>query len=114
MTAARIVLCIGGLLLTAGPALAQAPSDERAADTSAPADSLWQLDMDPVVVTATRTERQTDEVAVPVSVIGQDEIAHRERRGPRTSWPISPALRSTTIMARAFRCVGSVPNTRWF
>jgi outer membrane receptor for ferrienterochelin and colicins len=42
-------------------------------DTTA-ADSLWQLDMTPVVVTATRAERRADEVAVPVSVIGQQEI----------------------------------------
>ena len=51
--------------------MAQAPS---AADTAAVADSLWQMEMAPVVVTATRAERQADEVSVPVSVIGQEEI----------------------------------------
>ena len=51
--------------------MAQAPS---AADTAVVADSLWQMEMAPVVVTATRAERPADEVSVPVSVIGQKEI----------------------------------------
>ena len=68
-----------GLLLALGlviPALAQSPTD-RSADAAPPADSLWQLSLDPVVVTATRTERRADEVAVPVSVIGRQEIESR-------------------------------------
>ena len=70
----RIPAWIVILLLGVGSALAQTPSTEGEEATSAPADSLWQLDMDPVVVTATRGERRPDEVAVPVSVIGQREI----------------------------------------
>lgn len=69
----RSLLLLCSLLLVlgpAGPAVAQAP-----ADTTAPADSLWQLNMAPVVVTATRAERRADEVGVPVSVIGTEEIA---------------------------------------
>ena len=75
MTLTRLAVCclcatLGGIILgAAAPALAQMP-----ADTTAPADSLWQLALDPVVVTATRAERRADEVAVPVSVIGQQEI----------------------------------------
>jgi outer membrane receptor for ferrienterochelin and colicins len=70
----RIPAWIVVLLLGAGAALAQTPSTQGEKSTSTPADSLWQLDMDPVVVTATRAERRTDEVAVPVSVIGRQEI----------------------------------------
>ena len=71
MTPFRALLCSLLLVLgAAAPAAAQAP-----ADTTAPADSLWRLDMAPVVVTATRAERRADEVAVPVSVIGQEEMA---------------------------------------
>jgi len=64
-----------GLVLAwglAGPAPAQVPQD-----APAPADSLWRIEMDSVVVTATRTERRTDDVAVPVSAIGQQEIESR-------------------------------------
>ena len=46
--------------------MAQVPS---AADTAAVADSVWQMGMAPVVVTATRAERQADEVSGSVSVI---------------------------------------------
>jgi outer membrane receptor for ferrienterochelin and colicins len=56
------------------PALAQAPSYRVVSDTAAAADSLWQMDLDPVVVTATRTARAADEVSVPVSVIGRQAI----------------------------------------
>jgi len=70
----RIPTWIALLLLGVGPAVAQTPSTQGEGDPSAPADSLWQLDMDPVVVTATRAERRADEVAVPVSVIGRQEI----------------------------------------
>ena len=64
-----------GLVLAwglAGPAPAQVPQD-----APAPADSLWRIEMDSVVVTATRTERRADDVAVPVSAIGQQEIESR-------------------------------------
>jgi outer membrane receptor for ferrienterochelin and colicins len=53
---------------------AQVASDTAGADTAAVADSLWQMEMAPVVVTATRAERPADEVSVPASVIGQEEI----------------------------------------
>ena len=61
------------LLLMGVSAAAQEPTYRVVADTAA-ADSLWQLDLDPVVVTATRSARQADEVAVPVSVIGRQQI----------------------------------------
>jgi len=61
------------LLLMGVSAAAQEPTYRVVADTAA-ADSLWQLDLDPVVVTATRAARQADEVAVPVSVIGRQQI----------------------------------------
>ena len=64
-----------GLVLAwglAGPAPAQVPQDAPAL-----ADSLWRIEMDSVVVTATRTERRADDVGVPVSVIGQQEIESR-------------------------------------
>jgi len=60
------LLLAGGL---AGPTPAQVPQD-----APAPADSLWRIEMDSVVVTATRAARRADEVAVPVSVIGRQEI----------------------------------------
>lgn len=70
----RIPTWIVLLLLGTGSAVAQTPSTQGKDATSAPADSLWRLAMDPVVVTATRGERRADEVAVPVSVIGRQEI----------------------------------------
>ncbi|MFB6279176.1 MAG: TonB-dependent receptor plug domain-containing protein, partial [Salinibacter sp.] len=70
----RIPTWIALLLVGGGPALAQTPSTQGENAMGTPADSLWQLDMDPVVVTATRGERRAEEVAVPVSVIGQREI----------------------------------------
>jgi len=65
------------LLLTTGSVLAQTSSTHRPADTTAPPDSLWKMGLDPVVVTATRSERTTAEVGVPVSVLEQAEIASR-------------------------------------
>jgi len=71
----RLVVCTVLTVLLGGMvASAQEPSRRVAADTTAPADSLWQLAMDPVVVTATRAARRADEVAVPVSVIGPRAI----------------------------------------
>ena len=70
----RIPTWIALLLLGVGTAIAQTPSTQGGESTSTSVDSLWQLDMDPVVVTATRAERRADEVAVPVSVLGQQEI----------------------------------------
>ena len=65
-------------LLMGASAAAQEPTYRVVSDTTASADSLWQMDMAPVVVTATRAERAAGKVPVPVSVIGQEEI---ERRG---------------------------------
>ncbi|WP_263787715.1 TonB-dependent receptor plug domain-containing protein [Salinibacter grassmerensis] len=56
------------------PAQAQSGPVRSVADTTAPADSLWQLDMDQVVVTATRAERSADDVGMPISVIDRSEI----------------------------------------
>lgn len=61
-------------IFLAGGATGFAQAPPASAETAAPADSLWQLAMDPIVVTATRAERAADEVAVPVSVIGRAEI----------------------------------------
>lgn len=75
MTTLRAAACGLLLVLLLGtPAPAQTPSGTTPADSTAPADSLWQLDMAPVVVTATRAERRADEVAVPVSVLGPQAI----------------------------------------
>ena len=41
---------------------------------AAVADSLWRLEIAPVVVTATRAEQQADKVSMPVSGIGREEI----------------------------------------
>ena len=72
MLALRTAACgLVVLLSTLTPAFAQSTPS---ADTTAPVDSLWRLAMDPVVVTATRTQRAADAVAVPVSVIGREEI----------------------------------------
>lgn len=65
------------LLIAAGPVLGQTPTHPAPADRAGAADSLWTMDLDPVVVTATRSERTTGEVGVPVSVIGQTEIESR-------------------------------------
>jgi len=74
VTVFRTATCCVLLLLAAGEGgFAQVPSGSPVADTAA-ADSLWQLDMTPVVVTATRSERSADEVSVPVTVIGRQEI----------------------------------------
>ena len=72
----RIAACIAVLFLLAGgwEAAGQSPSIRAGADTAAVADSLWQMEMAPVVVTATRAEQQADEVSVPVSVIDREEI----------------------------------------
>lgn len=70
MTLFRVVAWGLFLLFVLGPpSRAQSPSD-----STAPTDSLWQLDLAPVVVTATRAERRAEEVGVPVSVIGRQEI----------------------------------------
>ncbi len=72
MSGIRVFLCI--LLAApcaAGAAVAQTASP---ADTTAPADSLWQMEMDRVVVTASRAERSADDVSVPVSMIEREEI----------------------------------------
>ena len=65
------------VLIGLGPVYGQGLRGSSPADTGAVADSLWQLSLDPIVVTATRSERAADEVSVPVSVIGQEEIESR-------------------------------------
>ncbi len=71
---ALLLLLIGLLPLLNAPPQAQPAPARPVDDTTARADSLWQLDMEQVVVTATRAERSADDVGVPVSVIGQQEI----------------------------------------
>jgi outer membrane receptor for ferrienterochelin and colicins len=97
------------LVLTAGTALAQAPSSPRAADTTT-ADSLWQVGLDSVVVTATRSERKTGEVGVPVSVIGKAEIA--SRGAPRLSNLLAdePGLTVTSDHGSGLRMRGLGPD----
>lgn len=58
-------LLVAALLLCAHPAFAQS------------ADSLMEGELDPIVVTATRTPHQLEEVPVPTTVIGQAEIDAR-------------------------------------
>jgi len=71
-----VTLVVLLMALGAGPsAVAQEASSPAPRDTTAPADSLRQVAMPPVVVTAMRAERRADEVEVPVSVIGREEIA---------------------------------------
>lgn len=72
MTLFRVLTCSFSLLVAGG--LSAFAQTSPTADTTAPADSLWQMEMNRVVVTATRAERPTDEVNVPVSVIRQEEI----------------------------------------
>jgi len=75
MALLRGLLCGGLILLVVTPgAVAQSPSVPPRPDTTAVADSLREVGLRPVVVSATRTEHTADEVAVPVSVIGREEI----------------------------------------
>ena len=75
MTLRVATCCIAlSLLLMGALSFAQESPKGKDADATAPVDSLWQMALDPVVVTATRTERAADEVAVPVSVIGRQAI----------------------------------------
>ena len=54
----RVATCIAlSLLLVGASAFAQESPKGEGADATAPVDSLWQMVLDPVVVTATRTER---------------------------------------------------------
>jgi outer membrane receptor for ferrienterochelin and colicins len=54
----------------------ETPSDTTtAAATVAPADTLWQVALDSLVVTATRTAQQIEDVAVPLSVVTAEEMA---------------------------------------
>ena len=48
-----------------------------ASDSTAQPDSLWALELDPVVVTATRTLQSLESVTVPVSVMTQADIQAR-------------------------------------
>ena len=58
MTLRVATCCIAlSLLLMGASSFAQESPKGKDADATAPVDSLWQMALDPVVVTATRTER---------------------------------------------------------
>ncbi len=84
-TALAVLLSLGLPALAWGQAPAVAPSD-----SAAQADSLWSIDMNPVVVTATKTRTSLNDVTVPASVITNEDI---EARG---SLRLSELLREET------------------
>lgn len=58
-----------------GPAWAQVPpADDSTAVRASTADSLWRIALDPVVVTATKTEQQLEDVSVPTNVVTRRQI----------------------------------------
>jgi outer membrane receptor for ferrienterochelin and colicins len=71
-TALTLLLCLGGPTLAWG----QAPT-VASSDSAAQADSLWSLDLEPVVVTATKTRTSLGDLTVPASVIGSEDIEAR-------------------------------------
>lgn len=75
--ARRLILYATLLLLATGGTSAQKPTPRASVDTTVRADSLWTMALDPVVVTATRSERSAGKVGVPVSVIESEEVASR-------------------------------------
>ncbi len=73
------VLCIAVVLLAGSAPAAHAQKTPATPDTSATqaapaADSLWTVTLDSLVVTATRTARQIEDVAVPLSVVTAEEM----------------------------------------
>jgi len=73
LTAALVFLLgLGASSLAWGQDPSVAPSDSAAL-----ADSLWSLEMNPVLVTATKTQKSLDNVTVPASVITSEDIEAR-------------------------------------
>ena len=65
-------------LLGLAPSLAWGQDPSVApSDSAALADSLWSLEMNPVLVTATKTQKSLDNVTVPASVITNEDIEAR-------------------------------------
>lgn len=83
---ARRRLSALGLVLAAGTALAAGtvPHHARAADAAAPADEIQlaagraPIELDPVTVLGTRTEKTASEVPASIGVVGQEEIKIRQ------------------------------------
>ena len=71
------ILLVG--LLSLGVTSLAWSQDKPAApsDSVAQADSLWSLELDPVVVTATKTQKSLSNVTVPASVIPSEDIQAR-------------------------------------
>jgi outer membrane receptor for ferrienterochelin and colicins len=75
-----VLVTLGSALIGPRASAQEAPpaptdtTDAAATVATAEADSLWQVDLAPVVVTATRTERRASELGVPVSVIDRQQI----------------------------------------
>jgi outer membrane receptor for ferrienterochelin and colicins len=72
ITAFVFLLGLGVPSLAWGQDPSVAPSDSAAL-----ADSLWSLEMNPVLVTATKTQKSLDNVTVPASVITNEDIEAR-------------------------------------
>jgi len=64
---------------TAQPAEPDGPATEPDTIRAASSDSLTTVALDPIVVTATRTQQALDNVTVPVSVLTRQDIASRSR-----------------------------------
>ncbi len=73
LTTALVFLLSLGLPMLAW---SQAPTVSTS-DSTAQADSLWSIEMDPVVVTATKTQKSLNNVTVPASVITNEDIESR-------------------------------------
>jgi outer membrane receptor for ferrienterochelin and colicins len=71
------ILLVG--LLSLGVTSLAWSQDKPAApsDSVAQADSLWSLELDPVVVTATKTQKSLSNVTVPASVVPSEDIQAR-------------------------------------
>ena len=72
-----IVLLAGVLSLSAIPAAQAQPAVPADSATVTSADSLWLVEMQSVVVTATKTEKSLENVTVPTSVISGADIKAR-------------------------------------
>src|SRR6056297_2657913 len=64
---------------TAQPAETDGPAAEPDTVRTASSDSLTTVALDPIVVTATRTQQALDNVTVPVSVLTREDIDSRSR-----------------------------------
>ena len=67
------LVCAGALLCASFPAVAQAPPDETEPDSAA-------IQLDALVVTATRLATTTDELAVSVNLVGRAELRDQPNR----------------------------------